>query len=181
MLGRSPKTVTLVLGGVRSGKSRYGQTLAERAHSAAFLATALPSDDEMRRKIDRHRADRCPTWPTFEEPVAIDTVIREQSPHFDLLLIDCLTLYTANLMQHTGNDADAILSHAEGLCQAIADSESSIVLVSNEVGSGIVPAFASGRLFRDLLGEINQRMARQADHVLFMVAGLPLALKGATA
>ena len=181
MPDRSTKTVTLVLGGVRSGKSRYGQTLAERAGSVGFIATALPSDDEMRRKIDRHRADRSTAWPTFEEPVAIDSVVREQSNHFDLLLIDCLTLYTSNLMSHTASDADAMLKHVDSLCAAVTDAECSVVMVSNEVGSGIVPAFASGRIFRDLLGEINQRIARQADNVLLMVAGLPLVLKGVLA
>ena len=181
MPDRSSKTVTLVLGGVRSGKSRYGQTLAERADSVGFIATAQPVDDEMRRKIERHRADRSAAWPTFEEPVAIDHIVREQSRNFDLLLIDCLTLYVSNLMTKAACDVAAIDHHIDNLCAAIEAAACSVVMISNEVGSGIVPAFASGRLFRDLLGETNQRMARLSDHVIFMVAGLPSALKGAVA
>jgi adenosylcobinamide kinase/adenosylcobinamide-phosphate guanylyltransferase len=181
MPDRSRKAVTLVLGGVRSGKSRYGQTLAERAGSVGFIATAQPVDDEMRRKIDRHRADRSAAWPTFEEPVAIDRIVRDQSPHFDLLLIDCLTLYVSNLMTKAAGDLAAVDTHVDNLCAAIEAASCSVVMISNEVGSGIVPAFASGRLFRDLLGETNQRMARLSDDVIFMVAGLPSPLKGALA
>lgn len=181
MPDRFGKAVTLVLGGVRSGKSRYGQTLAERAANVGFIATAQPVDDEMRRKIDRHRADRSAAWATFEEPLAVDRIVREQSGNFDLLLIDCLTLYVSNLMTKAPGDGSAIDEHIDALCAAIEGASCSIVMVSNEVGSGIVPAFPAGRLFRDLLGETNQRMARLADHVIFMVAGLPLALKGALA
>jgi adenosylcobinamide kinase / adenosylcobinamide-phosphate guanylyltransferase len=181
MPDRFGKAVTLVLGGVRSGKSRYGQTLAERAANVGFIATAQPVDDEMRRKIDRHRADRSAAWATFEEPIAVDRIVREQSGNFDLLLIDCLTLYVSNLMTNAADDRSAIDTHIDALCAAIEAASCSVVMVSNEVGSGIVPAFPAGRLFRDLLGETNQRMARLADHVIFMVAGLPLALKGALA
>ena len=175
------KTVTLVLGGVRSGKSRFAQTLAERAASVAFLATALPCDDEMRRKIERHQAERPASWTTFEEPVELDRVLREQSPTFDMLLIDCLTLYTANLMHQTDSDRAAVQAHVDRLCAAVAAAGSSVVMVSNEVGSGVHPESALGRHFANHLSELNQRMAQLADRVILMVAGLPMVVKGGVA
>jgi len=172
------KSITLILGGVRSGKSRFAQKLAARHSSVAFVATARPSDEEMRRKIERHKADRPAQWSTIEEPLLLETVLRQQAATFSLLLVDCLTLYTSNLMTAEKEDPEAVLHRVDMLCDALRSGESSVVLVSNEVGSGIVPAYPSGRMFRDLLGEINQRVAAVADNVLFMVAGLPLVVKG---
>jgi adenosylcobinamide kinase/adenosylcobinamide-phosphate guanylyltransferase len=172
------KSITLILGGARSGKSRFAQKLAARHSSVAFVATARPSDEEMRRKIERHKADRPAQWSTIEEPLLLETVLRQQAATFSLLLVDCLTLYTSNLMTAEKEDPEAVLCRVDLLCDALRSGESSVVLVSNEVGSGIVPAYPSGRMFRDLLGEINQRVAAVADNVLFMVAGLPLVVKG---
>jgi adenosylcobinamide kinase/adenosylcobinamide-phosphate guanylyltransferase len=177
--------VTLVLGGVRSGKSRYAQQLGEQVERVLFVATAPASgsDDEMRAKIERHRADRPAGWATVEEPLELARVLTEQGAEYDLAIVDCLTLFVANLL-HAENEEqnDAILDRqTTALCAALAAAPCDVVLVSNEVGSGVVPAYALGRRFRDALGELNQRVAEAADDVLLLVAGLPLALKGEVA
>jgi adenosylcobinamide kinase/adenosylcobinamide-phosphate guanylyltransferase len=168
-------SVTLVLGGVRSGKSRYAQQLAERSGRVVFVATAKISDDEMRRKIERHRADRPKQWITIEEPLELVEVMTQQQTSCDVILIDCLTIFAANLLESEG---DAIDGRVTALCNALRSAGCAVVLVSNEVGSGVVPAYPLGRRYRDLLGEMNQSIAKVADHVILMIAGLPLALKG---
>jgi adenosylcobinamide kinase/adenosylcobinamide-phosphate guanylyltransferase len=190
------RTVTLVLGGVRSGKSRYAQQLGERVERVLFVATAAAAgaddfDEEMRRKIDRHRATRPGEWRTVEEPLDLARVLGGEGRRYDLAIVDCLTLYVANLLHAAGGNGEAmaqdgviepmIEERIAGLCDALLAPPCDVVLVSNEVGSGVVPAYASGRRFRDALGELNQRVAAVADDVLLLVAGLPLALKGATA
>lgn len=178
MQARNRKSVTLVLGGARSGKSRYAQQLAARAGKVAFLATAQPTDEEMRCKIERHRKERPACWVTVEVPVELDSAIREHALTSELLLVDCLTVYAANIMSHERENTDLMHQRVDRLCEALATVSAPIVLVSNEVGSGVVPSFPAGVLFRDLLGEINQKVAQIADNVLIMFAGLPLALKG---
>jgi adenosylcobinamide kinase / adenosylcobinamide-phosphate guanylyltransferase len=168
-------SVTLVLGGVRSGKSRYAQQLAERSGRVVFVATAKISDDEMRRKIERHRADRPKQWITIEEPLELVEVLTQQQTSCDVIMIDCLTIFAANLLESEG---DAIDGRVTALCNALRSAGCAVVLVSNEVGSGVVPAYPLGRRYRDLLGEMNQSIAKVADHVILMIAGLPLALKG---
>jgi adenosylcobinamide kinase / adenosylcobinamide-phosphate guanylyltransferase len=167
-------TVTLVLGGVRSGKSHYAQQLGEQAAQVVFVATAQANDDEMRRKVDRHRNSRPQHWQTVEEPLQLAETIAQHGPNCELMIIDCLTFFAANLLDAEGDDQGPI----EALCAALHSPPCSVVRVSNEVGSGVVPAYPSGRRFRDLLGEMNQRVARVASNVLLLVAGLPLVLKG---
>ncbi|MBZ5525460.1 MAG: bifunctional adenosylcobinamide kinase/adenosylcobinamide-phosphate guanylyltransferase [Acidobacteriia bacterium] len=171
--------ITLVLGGARSGKSQYAQALAARAADVVFLATAQPGDDDMRARIERHRQERPDTWKTVEAPIELESAVREHGARSSFLLIDCLTMFATNLMLAGDGDRDAIFARIDRLCGALRESSASAVIVSNEVGEGIVPAFEMGRQFRDLLGEINQRVARQADNVILMVAGYPLAVKGA--
>jgi adenosylcobinamide kinase / adenosylcobinamide-phosphate guanylyltransferase len=171
------KSVTLVLGGVRSGKSRFAQQLAMRAHSVAFIATAQCIDPEMEAKIARHQQERPATWHTIEEPLELHKVLTESSESYDLLLIDCLTLFAAHLLEAEGK-GENLERRIDAFFCAVAAVKSSVLLVSNEVGSGVVPDYPSGRRYRDLLGEINQRAAALADNVLLMVAGLPLVLKG---
>lgn len=167
--------VTLVLGGVRSGKSRYAQQLGERAARVVFVATAKAGDDpEMRRKIERHQGSRPLDWQTVEEPLRLAELIARHGSSCDLMIIDCLTVFAANLLDAEGDEQSAV----DALCSALKSPPCSIVLVSNEVGSGVVPAYPSGRRFRDLLGEMNQSVARVASNVLLLVAGLPLVLKG---
>jgi adenosylcobinamide kinase / adenosylcobinamide-phosphate guanylyltransferase len=174
-----PITVTLVLGGVRSGKSCYAQQIAERREHVTFVATAERRDDaEMHAKIERHRAERPNGWATIEEPIELARTIHEASKTSDIILIDCLTLFASNLLEACGNNNAQLRSHIDQLCSTLREAPCSIVLVSNEVGSGVVPAYELGRKFRDLVGEINQRVASVSDTVVLMVAGLPLAIKG---
>jgi adenosylcobinamide kinase / adenosylcobinamide-phosphate guanylyltransferase len=170
--------ITLVLGGVRSGKSRYAQQLAERESRVIFVATAKDSDDEMHRKIERHRRERPAEWITVEEPLELVQVLAQKARDCDVMVVDCLTVFAANLLETEGDDQNAIERRVDALCVALQSERCSVVLVSNEVGSGVVPAYPLGRRYRDLLGEINQSVARIADDVVLMVAGLPLALKG---
>jgi adenosylcobinamide kinase/adenosylcobinamide-phosphate guanylyltransferase len=171
-------SVTLVLGGVRSGKSRFALQLASKAPTVTFVATARACDDEMRVKIERHRAERPAHWKTREEPLKLAELIAEIGARDDLVLVDCLTLFAANLMEAHGQDSLALLAATQDLISALRKAKCRVVLVSNEVGSGIVPAYAAGRQFRDVLGELNQQVAAIADEVILMIAGLPLPIKG---
>jgi adenosylcobinamide kinase / adenosylcobinamide-phosphate guanylyltransferase len=171
------KTVMLVLGGVRSGKSRYAQTQASRFARVTFVATARQSDAEMRRKIAAHRRERPREWKTVEVHRNLDEVILRESASADLLLVDCLTTYCGGLLSPRGVSA-ARRKHLASVVDAIATTRASVFLVSNEVGSGVVPAFKSGRLYRDLLGDMNQQVAGVANHVVLLIAGLPVTIKG---
>jgi adenosylcobinamide kinase/adenosylcobinamide-phosphate guanylyltransferase len=171
------RTVTLVLGGVRSGKSRYAQTEASRFDRVTFVATARRSDAEMRRKIAAHRRERPPSWKTVEAARNLDRVIEREGASADLLLVDCLTVYCAGLISR-GRVMPAQRGHLDAIVRAIQTTVASVLVVSNEVGSGVVPAFKSGRLYRDLLGELNQQVAAVADRVVLLVAGVPLHIKG---
>jgi adenosylcobinamide kinase/adenosylcobinamide-phosphate guanylyltransferase len=171
-------SVTLVLGGVRSGKSRYAQQLAGQSRHVVFVATARVTDEEMRAKIERHREDRPKEWLTIEEPLDLPKVLAEHELDNDVVVVDCLTVYAANLLEAEGEDRDALERRVQTLCDALQVVNSRVIVVSNEVGSGVHPVSPLGRTYRDLLGEINQRVASIADDVVLMVAGLPLALKG---
>jgi adenosylcobinamide kinase / adenosylcobinamide-phosphate guanylyltransferase len=166
--------VTLILGGARSGKSRYAESLiAALPPPWAYVATAEAGDDEMTARINAHRARRGPSWRTIEAPHDLKAAFAacEKMP----VLVDCLTLWLSNLVLAAA-DIDAEIERLE---QALAAAAAPVVLVANEVGLGIVPEHPLGREFRDLQGTLNQRIAARADRVILMVAGLPLALKGA--
>lgn len=171
------KTVTLVLGGVRSGKSHYALELAAAFHQVVFIATARRTDAEMRARIAKHRRERPAHWQTLEVPTGLDHALREQCQGSDLVLIDCLTFYLANVMGRRQYQPERVRQHMREICDALRKIPSSVVIVSNEVGSGVVPAYQSGREYRDLLGEFNQKIAQIADRVTLMVAGLPLVVK----
>jgi adenosylcobinamide kinase/adenosylcobinamide-phosphate guanylyltransferase len=169
--------VTLVLGGARSGKSRYAQSEAARFNGVTFIAAARRSDAEMRRKIAAHRRDRPAGWKTVEAPAALDAVIRREWQQAQVLLVDCLTTYCGGLLARSRTESGR-RRHLDAVVDAIRSTPASVFIVSNEVGSGVVPAFKSGRVFRDLLGEMNQQIARVADRVVWLVAGIPIAIKG---
>ncbi len=164
----------LVLGGARSGKSSYAQARAEALDGElVFVATAQAFDDEMDERIARHRADRGPRWSTIEAPIALGAAIRAHSRPGRALLVDCLTLWTSNLLLG-GQD---IAAATADLLAAIAAAPGALILVTNEVGLGIVPDNPLARRFRDEAGRINRRVAASASEVVFIAAGLPLKLK----
>ena len=165
--------LTLVLGGARSGKSRYAEGLiAALPPPWTYLATAEAGDDEMAARIDAHRARRGTSWRTIEAPRELAAALAACAS--GPVLIDCLTLWLSNLLL-----ADAkIEKEIARLEQVLASRATPVVVVANEVGSGVVPAQPLGRRFRDLQGALNQRIAARADRVVLMVAGLPLAVKG---
>lgn len=165
----------LILGGARSGKSRRALELAECiGGQCAFLATAEALDDEMADRISRHQQDRGSHWLTIEAPLDLGSAVTAASETCDVCLIDCLTLWLSNLMHHGRHIQDEIAS----LCDLVATAPIPIILVSNEVGFGLVPETPLGRTFRDEQGRLNQSIARMCDRVEFVVAGLPLKLKG---
>lgn len=175
-----PNKVTFVLGGVRSGKSRFAQRIASGSGSGTviFIATAKASDPEMELRIERHRKSRPAIWQTLEVPVDLDVAISSlQDPNY-LTVIDCLTVYLANVMSKAQGKESVIRDHTERLCSALEETKASIILVSNEVGSGVHAPTATGRFYCDLLGELNQRVAALADNVILMVAGIPVLVKG---
>ena len=174
------KNITLVLGGAQSGKSHYAQQLASRFERVTFIATARPTDAEMRKKIARHRRDRPVAWSTIEAPLDLHNTIRSESQKADVLLIDCLTVYLDNVMGAGKKSKSNPKECIDALCDAIRASKASVIAVSNEVGSGVIPPYRSGRIYRDVLGQMNQKTAAIADRVILMVAGQPLIVKDST-
>ena len=166
--------VTLVLGGARSGKSRYGEVLVEKAAThALYLATAEARDQEMAERILRHRARRGARWTTIEETVALMDRLRTEARGDRPILVDCLTLWLANLME-AGRDIE---HETAALVAALPELRGPVIFIANEVGLGIVPENALARAFRDHAGRLNQMIAACADRVVFIAAGLPLILK----
>ncbi len=165
--------LTLVLGGARSGKSRHAECLIETLPAPwSYIATAQAYDDEMRARIAEHRARRSTDWHTVDAPVALPEAIRNV-PAGQPILVDCLTLWLTNLLLA---ERDIAIATGE-LLAACREAARPVVLVSNEVGLGIVPDNALARRFRDEAGRLHQRLAAQADRVVFMVAGLPMQVK----
>lgn len=166
--------IILVLGGARSGKSRYAEGLAEMAAGQrTYIATAELGDTEMASRIAAHRMRRGAHWITIEEPLDLTGAIRKASVADGFILVDCLTLWLSNLMLAERDCEDAV----SGLINVLSSASGAIVLVSNEVGSGIVPDNALARRFRDIAGETNQRIAKTADEVVLVTVGLPMVLK----
>jgi adenosylcobinamide kinase / adenosylcobinamide-phosphate guanylyltransferase len=166
--------LTFVLGGARSGKSRYAERLVEGAAlGGTYCATAEAGDAEMARRIAAHRARRGPFWHTVETPLALASVIASEARSERALLIDCLTLWLSNLLL-AGKPVD---EETAALCAVLRLADCGVVLVANEVGLGLVPETPLGRRFRDAAGRLNQEVAALADRVVFVAAGLPLVLK----
>ncbi len=166
----------LVLGGARSGKSAYAQSLAEaHASERLYVATAEPADEEMAARIARHRADRGKSWTTLEEPLKVPQALRSLARPGGVILVDCLTLWLSNLML-AGRDPEAAIAR---LADAIGALAGPAILVSNEIGMGLVPEHKLGRDFRDWQGRANHKIAQACDAAVFLAAGLPVQLKPA--
>ena len=180
-----PGRLTLILGGARSGKSHYAEHAAPRlGRRVLYVATAEPGDDEMVARIAAHRAARPQDWVTLEADTLVGRAILQSSAEPDVVLLDCMTLLAANVVARLGEPVDearavtALNNEIDELLVAYRAGPAQWLVISNEVGLGVVPAYPLGRLYRDTLGRANQRLAAEADNVLFMVAGLPLVVKG---
>jgi len=168
----------LVLGGARSGKSRYAERAIEAsAGGGLYLATGAAGDPEMAARVAEHRARRGPAWSTIEEPIEIARRIETEARRDRPILVDCLTLWLSNLT-HAGHD---VAAETERLVAALTTARGPVVLVASEVGLGIVPETPLARAFRDHAGRLNQRVAAAADRVVFVAAALPMLLKDTVA
>jgi len=170
--------VTLVTGGARSGKSRFAEKLAEGfAPLRGYIATGQAGDAEMGERIARHRGRRGCEWETVEEPLELTEALARVDGLYTVLLVDCITLWISNLLFHCEAGAAAVLPRVERFTQSFGTLTTPLVIVTNEVGMGIVPEHPLARTFRDLAGEANELIAARADEVYVTISGLPLKLK----
>jgi adenosylcobinamide kinase/adenosylcobinamide-phosphate guanylyltransferase len=180
--------VILLLGGARSGKSRYAQEYAWRSgEKVLFVATATAGDEDMRIRIEKHKKDRPAHWRTLEAPTDVGIQIEKNAGDVKLIVIDCITMLVNNIFSRYDEKefetiADAVLergvvSEIEQLQQCLKKVDASFLIVSNEVGLGLVPDNRMGRLYRDILGRANQMLAQTSDEVYLLVAGIPLKVK----
>lgn len=171
----------LIIGGCRSGKSSHALVLGEKSIGGRnlFVATCQPHDEEMTKRIRRHQKERGTHWQTIESPLEPEAIITDQGPSADVILIDCLTLWVSNLMIAYNNDTQ-ILEAFNRLYQALIAPPCPVILVTNEVGLGIVPENAMARRFRDLTGWCNQKMASVCTEVIWMVAGIAVPIQQIT-
>lgn len=177
------KSLILILGGARSGKSKYAETLAgQLGQQVLYIATAEAKDEEMAERIAIHRQRRPAHWQTLEAPGDIGAALATVESRPEVLLLDCLTLLVSNLVLALEDQPQAVIEAAvqaeiEAIIAAQAERGIPLIIVSNEVGLGLVPPYPLGRLYRDVAGRANQYVAAQANRVLFIVAGLPMTLK----
>jgi len=179
------KRLLLILGGARSGKSDYAQRLAEQCgDKVLYVATATAGDDEMKTRIAAHRGARPAHWRTLEAPLDVASALEAAICDTEVVLLDCLTLLVSNITIRAGDDPSMsvveqeVLAEMESLLAVWASHDATLIVVSNEVGMGIVPAYPLGRLYRDALGRANQWLAARADEVILLIAGVPVELKG---
>jgi adenosylcobinamide kinase/adenosylcobinamide-phosphate guanylyltransferase len=177
----------LILGGVRSGKSQFAQELAAQIGGPVlFVATGEALDEEMRRRIEEHKKARPSGWRTIEAPIGTGRGVLQQIGDAQVVIVDCLTLLVSNVISRCGDPdqidaalaAREVAAEIEGLATCIGEVKATFILVSNEVGMGLVPDNRLGRMYRDCLGKANRDLAQLADVVCFMVAGIPLTVKG---
>lgn len=167
--------LALIVGGAKSGKSRFAQQLAEGLPPPRlYVATGEAKDAEMQVRIRRHQQDRGPTWQTREEPLALGQTLRQADGRFGVMLVDCLTLWLSNLLARGDQE---LASQRQELLTVLPALTTPVILVSNEVGWGIVPANPLARRFRDAAGLLHQELAQQADLAVLVVCGLPVYLK----
>lgn len=186
--------ITFLLGGARSGKSSYAVDLAKGCDGrVVYLATGIPCDEEMKERFEKHRNARPDSWETIEEPLYVERILKKLNepaqawmsiPPTELVLLDCLGFLVSNLLLHYQNQGkkglqieDAVLTHISDIVSIANEIEPRMIIVSNEVGMGLVPETPLGRLFRDVLGRANQIVADRADKVFLLVAGLPIRVK----
>jgi len=172
------KNIIFVVGGCRSGKSSFALNQANRVKekNKYFIATSVPTDSEMKKRVDKHQRERGEDWITIEEPVMIHEKINQYSQKAGVILVDCLTLWVSNLLFHS-YDQTQVDEAIKDLENSLEQCECPVFLVSNEVGWGIVPENKLARQFRDLAGFVNQRIAKAADTVVMMVAGIDVQIK----
>ena len=174
------KELVLVLGGARSGKSAFAERLAKQGGRVLYVATAEALDEDMERRIAAHRQQRPEEWDTLEEPLKLASTLPPALAGYDTCLLDCLTLWVSNMLLSMEGNPEAesnILAAADKLLEASEKSQAAWIMVSNEVGLGVVPPSRLGSVYRDALGRVNQAVAARADKVYFMVAGLALEMK----
>ena len=177
MTKSNEKELVLVLGGSRSGKSTWALRYIEEHYSSyLFLATAEALDKEMEERVRLHKESRDSKWELIEEPLEISGSLDADCGHVDAVLIDCMTVWLSNVLLKQGDNQ--VKPYQERLFKSLSGRKQSIVIVSNEVGAGIVPEHALGRKYRDLSGILNQKIAALADKVIFIIAGLPVCIKG---
>lgn len=163
-------------GGCRSGKSGFAVRIAKKSKRKAFLATAKAVDREMADRIKKHQKDRGRGWKTIEEPLDLAGSLRKHQSKFDVILIDCITIWVSNLLieKKKSERKKAVREFLE----VLKNPKCTVLIVTNEVGSGVVPANELAREFRDLAGEVNQKIAKVCDEVYLLVAGIPVQIKG---
>lgn len=171
------KKITFITGGIKSGKSNLAVHKAEQnKQTVAFVATATAFDDEMQDRIQKHKDSRPSEWALFEEPHNIDTALKQAINKYNIVIVDCLGVWVTNLMMAELSDEE-IMNKADVLIKTFAKIDYNLIIVSNETGLGLIPTNKMGRKFCDLLGMINQKIAKAADDVYLMASGIPLKLK----
>ena len=171
--------IIFVLGGCRSGKSGHALQIADNVPGdrKIYIATCVPQDDEMKQRVAKHQKERGQNWMALEVPLHLPEAIIENSLKADVVLVDCLTLWVSNLLMQTAKELE-LEKTISRLTDALAKTACPVVLVSNEVGAGIVPENRLARQYRDIIGGVNQAVAKTAGKVIWMVAGIPVTVKG---
>ena len=171
--------IVLVTGGARSGKSNFALKLAEKLEGKRlFLATAEALDEEMGQRIQRHRKQRGNRWDTLEEPIYLGRALRPMLGLYKTIVVDCLTLWMSNLLGKYHDHDEKIVEIIDDFFSCLSEFEGTVIVISNEVGMGIVPDNKLARIYRDQLGLLNQRMAERAEKVYVLFSGIPLEVKG---
>jgi adenosylcobinamide kinase/adenosylcobinamide-phosphate guanylyltransferase len=170
--------IKFVLGGARSGKSLYAESLVkDLGGRVAYLATCVPYDDEMKERVKIHQAQRPFEWDTYEEPIKVAEILQSLNNKYDTVLIDCMTLFVTNLIMESLEEPE-IKSQITWMMNVLKEVNFTSIIVSNEVGLGIVPENSLSRKFRDIAGRTNQMLAAFSDEVSFVISGIPVKIKG---
>lgn len=169
--------IIFILGGARSGKSNYAISLAKRLKKKViFIATCNPLDEEMKERVKKHRKSRPNTWKTIEEEIDIDLLLQKLNRQNEIIIIDCLTIWISNLQLKYKNE-EKIEDKIKSFLKVLEKIKTTLIIVSNEVGSGIVPENKIARNYRDILGNLNQEVAKLSSEVYFLISGVPIKIK----